>query len=193
MKFLYYLIQWTWGIIMNIVGGITFIICKCCRCETYMYRNAVCIVVPWNFGGLELGMFFVRGKKNISVCAHEYGHSIQNLWWGPLFPFVVCIPSAIRYWLREFKTTKTKQSFATVLCCLLTLVSMGIIVLGSAYMACYIIGGLLFLYTAYIYYWLLALEIPKYEKGKVPYDSIWFEGQATALGESANNDKWTWL
>ena len=47
-------------------------------------------------------MFFVRGRNNEGVCAHEYGHGIQNLWWGPLFLFVIAIPSAIRYWWRIF-------------------------------------------------------------------------------------------
>ena len=101
---MYYVIQWTWGLPMTLLGSIVFLICKLCGCRTYMYRNAVCIVIPWNFGGLELGMFFVRGKLNESVCAHEYGHSIQNLWWGWLFPFVIAIPSATRYWYREFYT-----------------------------------------------------------------------------------------
>lgn len=35
--------------------------------------------------------------------AHEAGHGLQNIVWGFLFPFVVCIPSAIRYWYRELK------------------------------------------------------------------------------------------
>ena len=33
---------------------------------------------------------------------HESGHGIQNLLFGPLMPFVVSIPSAIRYWYREY-------------------------------------------------------------------------------------------
>ena len=102
-KSIYYFLQWTWGLPMTIIGLITYVICFL-WCRTYMYRNSVCIVVPWNFDGVELGMFFVRGKLNNSVCAHEYGHSIQNMWWGPLFPFVIAIPSAIRYWYRKFYT-----------------------------------------------------------------------------------------
>ena len=50
--------------------------------------------------------------------------------WGILMPFVISIPSAIRYWYREiiYRTNRTKYS-----------------------------------------------KLP-------PYDSIWFEGQATSLG-----------
>ncbi len=31
---------------------------------------------------------------------HEFGHSIQNCYWGILFPFLIAIPSALRYWYR---------------------------------------------------------------------------------------------
>lgn len=141
-KFLYYLIQWTWGLPMNLLGLIVFIICCFMGNRHYKYRNAVCIVVPWNFGGLELGMFFLRGEINTNVCAHEYGHSIQMLWWGPLFPFVIGIPSAVRYWWRRF-------------------------------------------YLKYIY--------PRNRKKLNDYDDIWFEGQATRLGNKALQNYWTWL
>ena len=141
-KWMYYVIQWTWGLPMTLLGAIVFCICRICDCNTYWWRNAVCIVVPWNFGGLELGMFFVRGKWNESVCAHEYGHSIQNMWWGWLFPFVIAIPSAARYWWR-------------------------------------------IIYRKWIY--------PKKRVSLPPYDAIWFEGQATKLGEKAEENTWSWL
>ena len=32
---------------------------------------------------------------------HEFGHSIQNCYLGLFMPFLVAIPSAIRYWYRE--------------------------------------------------------------------------------------------
>lgn len=141
-KSLYYFLQWTWGLPMTLIGLIVFIVCSLLGCRTYSYRNAICIVIPWNFGGMELGMFFVRGVLNINVCAHEYGHSIQNMWWGPLFPLVIAIPSAIRYWYRRF-------------------------------------------YTMFIY--------QKNRKKLPPYDSIWFERQATKLGNLAENNYWSWL
>ena len=152
-KWMYYAIQWTWGIVLNIIGGLVFLCTlaadgiywlfkhKHC-CFFYKYRNAICIVVPWNFGGLELGMFFMRGRLNESVCAHEDGHSIQNLWWGPLFIPVIMIPSAVRYWWR-------------------------------------------IVYRKWFY--------PKTRKALPPYDAIWFEGQATELGNKAAENYWSWL
>lgn len=152
-KWMYYAIQWTWGIPMNIIGIFIFILTNAIdwiqyiftrqhKIYNYWYRNAVCIVLPWNFGGFEMGMFFARGKNDESVCAHEYGHSIQNLWWGILFPFVICIPSMTRYWYRRF-------------------------------------------YMKFLY--------KKIRRSLSPYDSVWFEGQATQLGNKANANNWAWL
>jgi len=152
-KWSYYVIQWTWGIVMNLIGAMIFIaiiaangVCAIVKHRSlfhiYKYRNAICMVVPWNCGGVSFGMFFVRGKNKESICSHEYGHGIQNLWWGPLFLFVIAIPSVTRYFWRKF-------------------------------------------YRTFIY--------PKNRKKLPPYDSIWFEGQATNLGQQAENNKWRWL
>lgn len=104
---MYYLIQWTWGIIMNIAGLCAFGFAKAKGWKIQKYRKAIEILCPWNFGGVSLGMFIVRGEKNSSVMPHEYGHTIQNLRFGPAFLFVVGIPSAIRYWKREMTKDKS--------------------------------------------------------------------------------------
>ena len=195
MKFLYYLIQWTWGLPMNIIGAITYIICNCFGYKSYWFRNARCIVHPKNFGGVELGMFFVRGEKNTSVCEHEYGHSIQNLWWGPLFPFVIAIPSAFRYWMRNQPTQKDKQSFAIFIGSIVLIVLAALFSISLAFSIVWlnILTTVLILYFIAIESWMLGTEIPKYEKGLVRYDDVWFEGQATKLGQTAKEGKWTWL
>jgi hypothetical protein len=136
---LYYLIHWTWGFITSFIGLCVYIPSKLLGCKTYRYRKAICIVWPGSFGGCELGMFFVRGEHNESVCAHEYGHSIQTLVLGPLMLFIISIPSCIRYWYRKGYKKVTKQPC------------------------------------------------------KTGYDDIWFEGQATKLGNMANEEKWSWL
>lgn len=194
MKALYYIIQWTWGIVMNIIGSVTCLVALCFKCPVRKYRNAVEILVPWNFGGCELGMFFVCGKDCPGVAPHEYGHTIQNLWWGPLFPFVVCLPSAARYWLREQKTEKDKKQWIAslysviLLCCLL----IGAAGIGGTWFS---LGLALFVfaYSSILCGWLLWFETPKYKDKSPRYDDIWFEGQATALGEAANQNKWKWL
>lgn len=114
MIWLYYLIQFTWGLPLTALGVLAYLIlAEICGYYHYRYRNMICIVIPWNFGGVNLGMFAIHGEDNYSVVSHEYGHSIQNLWLGWLMPFIVAIPSAIRYWYREYlyyinKPPKTK-------------------------------------------------------------------------------------
>jgi len=53
--------------------------------------------------GFEAGMFFVIGKTSDSCKQHEGGHGLQNIIFGPLTPFIISIPSVIRYWYRDFK------------------------------------------------------------------------------------------
>ena len=81
-----------------------------------------------NWGGVELGLVFVCCKNaSMHTKMHEFGHTIQNCYFGPLMPFIVSIPSAARYWYREWQRHKGIK------------------------------------------------DLP-------PYDSIWFEGQATTIG-----------
>jgi hypothetical protein len=32
---------------------------------------------------------------------HEHGHAIQSCIFGPLFPFIIGIPSVVRWWYRK--------------------------------------------------------------------------------------------
>lgn len=60
-----------------------------------------------NWGGLELGMFFLVGSRcGAATRWHEHGHAIQNCFWGVLYPIVIWIPSAIRYWYRTIKYSR---------------------------------------------------------------------------------------
>ena len=129
-KPVFYLIQFTWGIIMNLIGLIVFLV-LIPKHKHYTFGNSVITTVGKGWGGVSFGVFVLCGTDCLShhLKCHESGHGIQNLFMGPLFPFLVGIPSAIRYWYRE------------------------------------------------LHY---------YRKGKSPktdYDSVWFEGQATKLGE----------
>ena len=57
-----------------------------------------------NWGGANLGVCFIKDKtESENNKNHEHGHGIQNCYLGFLMPFVVAIPSAIRYWYRELK------------------------------------------------------------------------------------------
>ncbi len=106
----FYTLSWTWGILMTLIGAIvvgSIMLYGLITKKPYtLKKHGWCyyLNVGKMWGGLELGMFFLTDSKDsVSTKWHEFGHSIQNCKWGILMPFVICIPSAIRYWYREFK------------------------------------------------------------------------------------------
>ena len=94
INILYYFIQFTWGIIQNIIGLLLCLILKINNCKTRKYKNA--IVTYWhNHYGLSLGMFIFVSTDNERLLKHEYGHSIQSLILGPFYLIIVGIPSLV--------------------------------------------------------------------------------------------------
>lgn len=74
------------------------------------------VEIGGNWGGLELGAVALCGnysQGNLSwfdhTRKHEFGHSVQQLIFGPLQAFVVGIPSAIRYWYNRIASKKGKR------------------------------------------------------------------------------------
>ncbi|MBR3295188.1 MAG: hypothetical protein IKI62_02900 [Clostridia bacterium] len=97
-KLMFRLIQFTWGLPQNLLGLILFLIYHRCRRETFRCAK----ITYWKSdGGLSLGMFIFlpddveEGKRLDFFRYHEYGHSIQSLILGPLYLFIVGIPSFI--------------------------------------------------------------------------------------------------
>ena len=106
----WYAIQWTWGIVMNILGACAIFAAWItgekvyrCGCHVYAYSKFC------KNCAFSMGMFFILGYGCESCAPHEMGHGLQNLVFGPLMPFVVAIPSAIRFWIREYKSSKGEQ------------------------------------------------------------------------------------
>ena len=107
----YWLIQLTWGGLMTIPGLLITGFCILFLKGT-PHRNGFSYIVEigGNWGGLELGAVALCGRysQEESPCydrdwyehtrKHEFGHSLQQLLFGPLQAFVVGIPSAVRYW-----------------------------------------------------------------------------------------------
>ena len=110
-RILFYIISFTWGGIMTTIGLVVLLVTlPFGKFEIYHGRIYKCIGKNW--GGVELGCFFLCDKNaGEHTIAHECGHGIQNCLWGPLMPFVICIPSAIRYWYREFIWRFNKEKF----------------------------------------------------------------------------------
>ena len=116
-RWLYYLLQFTWGLPMNFIGALVALVLVCHRKKAYKYGWNYCFELPVNFG-LELGIFFIApidGSKHTKD--HEHGHAIQNIYFGPFCIGMVSIPSATRFWIREIqymikKPPKTKYDDA---------------------------------------------------------------------------------
>lgn len=106
---LFYLLQFTWGLAMNIIGALVFaflIIFRKKQVKKY-HSHFYIVVGKTEWGGLNLGLFFLVDKTEHLVHKyHEAGHGLQNIVYGPLFPFLVAIPSAIRYHYRNYRIKK---------------------------------------------------------------------------------------
>lgn len=123
MRVLYWIGQCTWGLLMNIIGLITALFMLIIGKTSYRIGHSFMFYFGKGWGGVTLGaVIIVCEDCSPSTISHEYGHTIQNLIFGP-FELFIGIASAIRYWYRKFTHPIT------------------------------------------------------------PYDSIWFEGQATRLGK----------
>ncbi len=100
----FYFLSFTWGIPMTLFGLLVALVLLCCgkkpkRCGWCWYFE-----IGEGWGGIELGAFFLVSKTATDHTRyHEHGHAIQNCYWGLLMPFVIGIPSMIRYWYRELR------------------------------------------------------------------------------------------
>ena len=89
-RFLYLLVQCTWGLGQTIIGLFFFLI-HITKPHKF-YRCA--IETRWNdkYAGLSLGPFiFIPKEENEyqgQVRTHEYGHTFQSLMLGPLYAIV---------------------------------------------------------------------------------------------------------
>jgi len=128
-KTLYFLLSFTWGLPMTLIGCIAAVAMIITGHKPKRFGWAIYFEIGKGWGGVNLGPVFICNRDSSdNLKAHEFGHSIQNCYFGPLMIFIVAIPSATRYWIREWKKSRGVKNLP-------------------------------------------------------PYDSIWFEGQATELGE----------
>ena len=102
---LYYLSQLTWGLPLNIAGGLRFLFCV--HRPHFLYRGA--IVTRWKKPySMGIGFFVFLGHTDVedrrapgevltpadrAVLVHEYGHTVQAAYLGVLFSLLVALPS----------------------------------------------------------------------------------------------------
>lgn len=102
----FYLLQFTWGLPVNMVGLLVFLCCR--RCPRERFCNSVVTLLPEGRGGLSLGIFlFLGGREDPALRVHEYGHTIQCLFLGPLYWVAVALPSAV--WFHFFNGYRRRR------------------------------------------------------------------------------------
>lgn len=104
-RILFYIISFTWGSLMSAIGFLGTLIFIPFG-ERNIFHGRIYTVIGANWGGLCLGCFFFVSKSCMDsnhTRGHECGHGLQNCLWGPLFPFVIGIPSAMRYTYRNWR------------------------------------------------------------------------------------------
>jgi len=107
-----YLIQFTFGIIQNLIGLIGFIIFGIIGGKYKgKYNEAFVCEVKNRYGSVSLGCFiFVTNYNDERLIKHEYGHTLQSLKLGFLYLPIIGLPSLI--WAGFFKKYRTKNNIS---------------------------------------------------------------------------------
>lgn len=177
----YYILSLTWGIFMTTIGILTGIFLLIIGKKPYIYKCAIYFDIPVN-KAISLGPVVLCSRDlSDDLKNHVLGHSIQNCIWGPLFPIVILIPSAIRHYIRSVKTLKYKRKAAIIITLVISMIGLVVTVLQHPILL--ISGCSVVAYGRLLNRWLLKTEIPKYTQD-VSYEDIWFERNATTLGSN---------
>ena len=116
LAILFWFLSLTWGLLMTVIGLLVTAFCIIFL-KGKVHKNGFSYIVEIgdNWGGLNLGAVSLCGGYT-TICPdeewfqhtrrHEFGHGLQNCVLGPLFPFLVAIPSAIRYHYQNHRSKK---------------------------------------------------------------------------------------
>lgn len=108
----YWLMSCTWGLLYTLVGALTVLVALCLGGKPERNGTSTIIRIGKGWGGVSLGAFALCSEDSGEyIKNHEFGHSMQNCIMGPLCPFIVGIPSAIRYWIYERNRRLGKENF----------------------------------------------------------------------------------
>ena len=97
---------------MTLLGLTTAVVLLCCGKKPFPYLYGYVFTVGERWGGLNMGPITVTDTLSAtSTLTHEFGHSIQNCYLGPFMPFLVALPSAVRYWYREWLVRSGRKAW----------------------------------------------------------------------------------
>ena len=100
-----------WGIPQALIGATLFFGLRGWhRC--YAFRSA--IVTEWRLrAGLSMGMFiFVPCGSSRDLVLHEYGHTLQSLFLGPLYLPVIVVPSLVWAGLPRLERFRLRKGYS---------------------------------------------------------------------------------
>ncbi len=114
MRILYVLLQLTWGLPQSLLG-LLYLLREGKGKEHFWFHGAY--VTRWDHtGGISLGMFIFIGDplmdygEENAYLTHEYGHTIQSMLCGPLYLFIVGIPSSL--WAAKYTKEKLRAGIS---------------------------------------------------------------------------------
>lgn len=101
-KIQFWILSLTWGLLCSIGGVVIALILSLVKIRHFKYNNSYVFIIGKNWGGFTLGpIILVSENYNNHTLAHEFGHSLQNCFFGP-FMILVTLASGLRYWYRIF-------------------------------------------------------------------------------------------
>lgn len=114
--FLYYLLQYTWGIIQNILGFLLYVVLSLRKKRRLRGLFNGARILSWdNNGSLALGRYifisnYIVGNP-IRVIVHEYGHTIQSCILGPFYIPIIGIPSLLWAKMPNFRRNRLRGRY----------------------------------------------------------------------------------
>lgn len=108
-KTLYFILSLTWGLPLTLIGCVVSAVLMFFGIKPKRFLYGFYFPIT-NGSGFNMGPIFIVSKNPSEyLLKHEFGHSIQNCFFGPFVFLLVVIPSVIRFWYREYLVF-TKQS-----------------------------------------------------------------------------------
>ena len=107
-----------WQLPQNIIGAIYYLLIKSVYVESNdIVKGTKLICKSTSNGSVSLGMWIFISKnawlyRKKSVIMHESGHCIQSIYLGPLYLFVIGIPSILWAGVRRLGLFKNKSYYS---------------------------------------------------------------------------------
>ena len=107
------LLLFLWEFPQNLLALILMLYYRifCGKLTIKEYKGITYVGVPNRRFGVSLGAFVLLGTAYLdrdTTIKHEYGHTIQSLWFGPLYLILIGIPSGLGNLYDRFFHTKEK-------------------------------------------------------------------------------------